>query len=144
MTAKSLPTGAMASQVSVGSIAQVRSRQYLIENVEPPSIPEGDTTVRLVCLEDDAQGEELEVFWEREIDAQVIGTGSWDVLARQGFDNPRYFSAYLHTLRWNCVTSTQADLFQAHIPTVGKSTDTRTTIKLKSMRFSNGKRGVFS
>lgn len=113
MTAKSLPTGAMASQVSVGNIAQVRSRQYLIENVEPPSIPEGDTTVRLVCLEDDAQGEELEVFWEREIDAQVIGTGSWDVLARQGFDNPRYFSAYLHTLRWNCVTSTQADLFQA-------------------------------
>ncbi len=99
--------------LQLGAIAQVRSRQYLIENVEPPSLPEGDTTVRLVCLEDDAQGEELEVFWEREIDAQVIKTGSWETLARQGFDHPRYFSAYLHTLRWNCVTSTQTNLFQA-------------------------------
>ncbi|MDB9311804.1 DISARM system SNF2-like helicase DrmD [Spirulina sp. CS-785/01] len=96
-----------------GTIAQVRSRQYLVENVSPPKSPAGDTTVRLVCLEDDAQGEELEVFWEREIDAQVIGTGSWDLLTRQGFDHPRYFSAYLHTLRWNCVTSTEAELFQA-------------------------------
>jgi SNF2 family DNA or RNA helicase len=113
MIGKSLQPGAMASPVSIGSIAQVRSRQYLIENVEPPSIPEGDTTVRLVCLEDDAQGEELEVFWEREIDAQLVGTGSWEILARQGFDNPRYFSAYLHTRRWNCVTATQPELFQA-------------------------------
>jgi len=96
-----------------GTIAQVRSRQYLIENVEPPSHEQGDTTVRLVCLEDDAQGEELEVFWEREIDAKLVGTGSWEILARQGFDNPRCFSAYLHTLRWNCVTATQPELFQA-------------------------------
>jgi len=100
MTTQSLQPDTMASPVSVGNIAQVRSRQYLIENVEAPSHKQGDTTVRLVCLEDDAQGEELEVFWEREIDAQVIGTGSWEVLARQVFDHPRYFSAYLHTLRW--------------------------------------------
>jgi len=38
----------------------------------------------LVCLEDDAQGEEIEVFWEREIDAQLVGTGSWNVLVPKG------------------------------------------------------------
>jgi len=30
-----------------------------------------------------------------------------------GFDEPKLFSAYLHTLRWNCVTATTAKLFQA-------------------------------
>ena len=30
-----------------------------------------------------------------------------------GFDRPRVFSAYLHALRWNCVTATDPTLFQA-------------------------------
>jgi ERCC4-related helicase len=99
--------------IPIGSIAQVRSRQYLIEQVEPPQSPGGDTQVRLVCVDDDAQGEELEVFWERELDARVLGKAAWDSFASKGFDNPRYFSAYLHTLRWNCVTSTKDNLFQS-------------------------------
>ncbi len=39
----------------------------------------GDTQIRLSCLEDDAQGDSLEVFWEREIDAKILepeGRGS--------------------------------------------------------------------
>lgn len=96
-----------------GQIVRVRSRQYLIEEVTPAAEATGDTLVRLACLEDDAQGEALEVFWEREIDAQVIETSSWEALAHKGFDDPRYFSAYLHALRWNCVTSTEPKLFQA-------------------------------
>ncbi len=55
----------------------------------------------------------MEVLWEREVDAQVIGVTAWDTVASRGFDAPRLFSAYLHTLRWNCVTSTNARLFQA-------------------------------
>ena len=31
----------------------------------------------------------------------------------RGFDPPRLFSAYLHTLRWNCVTATDPRLFQS-------------------------------
>ena len=31
----------------------------------------------------------------------------------KGFDTPRRFSAFLHTLRWNCVTATDPNLFQA-------------------------------
>jgi len=96
-----------------GQIIRVRSRQYLVEDVILPDSSDGDTRVRLACLEDDAQGEALEVFWEREIDAQILEASSWESVANRGFDNPRYFSAYLHALRWNCVTSTDPKLFQA-------------------------------
>ncbi|MHC5745797.1 MAG: DISARM system SNF2-like helicase DrmD [Nostoc sp.] len=92
---------------------RVRSRQYLVEEVVSKPTKEQDTKVSLSCLEDDALGEPLEVLWEREIDAKIVGATSWDSIANRGFDNPRLFSAYLHTLRWNCVTSTDAKLFQA-------------------------------
>lgn len=98
--------------VETGQIVRVRSRQYLIEDVIPAALA-GDTRVRLSCLEDDALGEALEVFWEREVDAQCLGKSSWESVANRGFDDPRYFSAYLQTLRWNCVTSTNPKLFQA-------------------------------
>ena len=105
----------MADILESGQIVRVRSRQYLVEEVTAPdpAHPKGDTAVRLACLDDDAQGQELQVFWEREIDAQVIGASTWDIVARRGFDEAKKFSAYLHTLRWNCVTSTDPKLFQA-------------------------------
>ena len=106
-------SGSEQTILSPGQIVHVRSRQFLVEEVIPAPVAIGDTRVRLACLEDDAQGEALEVFWEREIDAQVVETSSWEAVAHKGFDNPRYFSAYLHALRWNCVTSTEPRLFQA-------------------------------
>ncbi|MDX2271009.1 MAG: DISARM system SNF2-like helicase DrmD [Cyanobacteriota bacterium] len=95
----------------LGQIVRIRSRQYLVEEVIPS--PTGDTQVRLACLEDDAQGEPLNVFWQREIDAQILATSSWEQVTQRGFDQPRQFSAFLHALRWNCVTSTEPKLFQA-------------------------------
>ena len=103
----------MTEELMPGQLVRVRSRQYLIEEVALPQDAQGDTQVRLACVEDDAQGEPLEVFWEREIDAKLIGAATWDTVVSKGFDNPRYFSAYFHTLRWNCVTSTDPRLFQA-------------------------------
>jgi SNF2 family DNA or RNA helicase len=99
--------------VVTGQIVRVRSRQYLVEDIVPKPQAREDTLVRLSCLEDDALGESLEVLWEREVDAKVVGTTSWESIANRGFDNPHLFSAYLHTLRWNCVTSCDPKLFQA-------------------------------
>ena len=96
-----------------GDIVRVRSRQYLVEGVDLPPRGGDSTLVRLSCLEDDAQGEPLEVLWEREIDARLLRETDWDRIASRGFDAPRLFSAYLHTLRWNCVTATDPKLFQA-------------------------------
>ena len=98
---------------SPGQIVRVRSRQYLVEDVVPPPEVRHTTLVRLSCLDDDAQGEPLEVLWEREVDAKILAATKWDIIAKRGFDDPKQFSAYLHTLRWNCVTSTNPNLFQA-------------------------------
>jgi hypothetical protein len=68
-----------------GEIVRVRSRRYLVEAVEPAPRPEDQTLVRLSCLEDDAEGEELEVLWEKEVDAQRVSEADWSRLA-QGDD----------------------------------------------------------
>ena len=96
-----------------GEIVHVRQRQYLVEEVTPPTEAGDATLVRLSCLDDDAQGQELEVLWEAELDGEVLTGTGWDHLANRGFDPPRLFSAYLHTLRWNCVTATNPRLFQS-------------------------------
>jgi hypothetical protein len=97
-----------------GQVAKVRSRRYLVEEVEPANEPSWEQTlVTLSCLEDDAQGERLTVLWEREADAQILKEADWSHLAQKGFDPPHVFSAYLHALRWNLVTSTDPKLFQS-------------------------------
>ncbi|MBI5628844.1 MAG: DEAD/DEAH box helicase [Candidatus Rokubacteria bacterium] len=96
-----------------GDVVRVRSRRYLVEEVTPPPDPADQTLIRLSCLEDDAEGEELEVLWEKEVDAQRMSEADWSRLVQGQFDPPRWFAAYYRTLRWNSVTSTDPKLFQA-------------------------------
>jgi hypothetical protein len=95
-----------------GDIAVVRHRQYLVEDVRPGG-PGQQTAVKLVCLDDDAAGRELEVLWERELGARVLKPEDKGLGAIERLDPPRHFGAYLHALRWNSVTSTDGKLFQA-------------------------------
>ncbi|NBW62673.1 MAG: hypothetical protein EBR33_05685 [Synechococcaceae bacterium WB4_1_0192] len=95
-----------------GAVVHCRSHRWLVEEVEAAEHPEGDTVVRLACLDDDANGQRLEVFWQREVDALVLGETTWDTVGQRGFDDPQVFGSYLNTLRWNCVTSTDPGLFQ--------------------------------
>jgi len=96
-----------------GSLVRVRSRQYLVEDVASGPKPGEQTLVRLSCIDDDSQGTQIDVLWEKEVDRQIIEASSWKDLTKRGFDLPKQFSAYLHTLRWNLVTSTNPRLFQA-------------------------------
>jgi superfamily II DNA or RNA helicase len=80
--------------------------------VPAPSASES-ALVKLSCVDDDAQGQRLEVLWDRELDAEVLTGESWDAITQRGFDPPTLFSAYLNTLRWNCVTATDPRLFQS-------------------------------
>jgi superfamily II DNA or RNA helicase len=83
--------------------------------VEGVEVGEGAhaTIVRLVCIDDDAQGQPLDVVWELELDTEILDEGIWRSIGTKGFDSARYFAAYLHTLRWNCVTATDPKLFQS-------------------------------
>jgi hypothetical protein len=96
-----------------GQIVGVRQRRYVVDEVVAPQVGDDATLVRLSCVDDDAQGQPLEILWEKEVDPEILSTEAWRDLATRGFDPPRTFSAYLHTLRWNCVTATDPRLFQS-------------------------------
>jgi SNF2 family DNA or RNA helicase len=96
-----------------GQIARLRQRLYLVEQVVPPTRAADSTLVKLSCVDDDAQGQPLEVLWEKEIDPQVQTSEAWEAIAQRGFDQPNLFSAYLSTLKWNCITATDPKLFQS-------------------------------
>jgi superfamily II DNA or RNA helicase len=64
-------------------------------------------------VDDDNQGQPLEVLWEKELDPTILTGEAWEEVASRGFDDSRLFAAYLNTLKWNCVTSTDPKLFQS-------------------------------
>jgi superfamily II DNA or RNA helicase len=97
----------------IGELVQVRSRRWLVDEVIPALAPGQSPLVRLSCADDDAQGQSLDVYWDYELDRRILKEEAWRDLAAKGFDPPRRFAAFLHTLRWNCVTATDPNLFQA-------------------------------
>jgi hypothetical protein len=97
----------------LGQLVRVRQRRYLVEGVAAGDVPHEATLVTASCVDDDARGQTIRVLWEHEADAEILNGEAWKDLAKKGFDPASTFSAYLHTLRWNCVTATDPKLFQA-------------------------------
>ena len=60
-----------------GELVHVRSRKWLVEAVEEPG---GSPMVRLACADDDAQGQTLQVFWDYEMDRQILHDKGWSAL----------------------------------------------------------------
>jgi len=94
-----------------GDFVRVRTRRWLVEDER--SAGEGLTAFRLACVDDDAQGEAVDVLWDAELDGSVLKDEGWGSVARLGTDGPTVFSAYLRALRWNTATAADRDLFQA-------------------------------
>jgi hypothetical protein len=94
-----------------GDFVRVRTRRWLVEDER--SAGEGLTALRLACVDDDAQGEAVEVLWDAELDGSVLEDEGWASVAKLGTDDPSVFSAYLRALRWNTATAADRDLFQA-------------------------------
>ena len=59
------------------------------------------------------QGQALRVWWDYEIDRRILEEEGGGHLTERGFDDLRRFTAFLHTLRWHCVTATDSNLFQS-------------------------------
>lgn len=93
-------------------VVQVRHRQYLVEDVVPAQDGEA-TRVKLVCLDDDAAGRRCDVFWELELGARILEPEAHGLGEVRSVDEPRTFAAYLHALKWSCVSATDARLFQS-------------------------------
>ena len=59
----------LSTKPTKGCVVFCRSHNHLVEDVKEAAAA-GDTVVRLACLDDDANGQITEVFWEREVDAR--------------------------------------------------------------------------
>ena len=96
-----------------GELVQVRSRRWLVDEVIEPN---SRTDLRCPPLLRRRRRSGA-VAWRfsgtYELDRLILEEEGWADLAAQGFDQPRQFAAFLHTLRWNCVTATDPNLFQA-------------------------------
>ena len=64
---------------NVGQIVAVRQRLYLVEQSVPPVNPGDSPLVRLSCVDDDAQGQTLDVLWDIEPDARAHESDRWQV-----------------------------------------------------------------
>lgn len=103
----SVPVAALPTS---GQIVRLRTRHWLVEETSPSA---NGSWLRLSCVDDDAQGVQLEVIWEAELDGLVLDEEAWAKIGEKGFDDPRQFAAYFNTLRWHCITATDPKLFQA-------------------------------
>jgi len=100
----------------IGTAVYIRQRQYIVEEVKEPINPitkDPSHIVTLSCIDDDAQGQQITVLWEKELD-KIPNTGeNWTDLSSRNLDDPKLFSAYYHNLNWNSITSTDPELFHA-------------------------------
>ena len=66
------------SPPQAGNFVEVRGRRWLVEEVEAGQ----PSTASLSCIDDDAQGDELRVIWDVELDARLLDDDPWSYLAR--------------------------------------------------------------
>ncbi len=97
--------------IEQGDFVEVRGRQWLVEAINDA---QSDlTTVKLSCIADDAQGEQIEVLWDAEIGARVLEEDAWSRVGRGAPDSPEVLAAYVKAIRWRSATAADRDLLQA-------------------------------
>jgi superfamily II DNA or RNA helicase len=95
-----------------GQIVHARHRQWLVDDVQPGQAGESPL-IRLVCLDDDDPGRQLEILWNLELGARVSAPETQGIGSPSKLDAPAHFGAYLHALKWSAVSAADATLFQA-------------------------------
>ena len=97
----------------LGDTVIARHRQWLVTERSLPVAAGDATRVQLTCLDDDHRGQTLQLLWELELGARVIPTDLGTLGEITHLDEPRHYAAYLHALRWQMVTASERDFFQA-------------------------------
>jgi ERCC4-related helicase len=70
-------------------------------------------TLDLVCVEDDSQGETLQIALASEIGAQILDPNDWSHLYQTSFEGPERLGAYLRATEWRTASAADRKLFQA-------------------------------
>src|SRR5262245_58302639 len=111
---------AVACPPEQGQLVSVRSRQWIVNDVRPSTLP----TIALkpdfggpqplltpTSVEDDGLGEELQVIWEIEPGASVVEKVALPESA--GFDPPDKLDAFLDAVRWGAASTADVKNIQA-------------------------------
>ena len=102
---------ATGTTIEQGSFVELRGRPWLVEEIQ------GDLndlqTLNLSCIADDAQGERLEILWDAEIGAVLLGEDGWRYVGAGLPDRAEVLAAYLRAIRWRSATAADRDLLQA-------------------------------
>jgi len=103
-----------------GQLVSVRSRHWVVNDVQASALPHSPlkptSTLRqhlvtLTSIEDDALGEELQVFWELEPGTKVLEKVA--LPEASGFDNPDRLDAFLDAVRWGAASTADLKNIQA-------------------------------
>lgn len=95
-----------------GQLVEVRHRHFVVSDVRRSDLPESPLSgngkgrqhlVSLQSVEDDGEGEELQVIWELEPGARVYER--MKLPDPSGFDAPKRLDAFLDAVRWGAVSS---------------------------------------
>ena len=111
---------AMMSSPEQGQLVSVRSRNWIVNEVVPSTLPtsglqgisDPQTLVSLASVEDDGLGEEIQVVWELELGARLIEKVA--LPDPTGFDPPDQLNAFLDAVRWGA--SSLADVRNIQSP----------------------------
>jgi ERCC4-related helicase len=101
----------VAASIEPGSFVELRGRQWLVEELRGES--NDFQTLRLSCINDDAQGEQLEVLWDAEVGAIKLHHVGWKQVGLGMPDKAEVLAAHLRAIRWRSATAADRDLLQA-------------------------------
>src|SRR5437867_2607994 len=114
-------SGVAHSPPEQGQLVNVRSRQWIVNDVRPSTLPTialkptfngPQNLLTLASVEDDGLGEELQVIWEIEPAARIIEKVA--LPEPTGFDPPDKLDAFLDAVRWGAAST--ADLKNIQSP----------------------------
>jgi len=115
-----MTTTAVISPPEQGQLVSVRSRQWVVNDVRPSTLPGlalkptftgPQHLLTLSSVEDDGLGEELQVIWEIEPGARVIEKVA--LPEPTGFDSPDKLDAFLDAVRWGAASTADVKNIQA-------------------------------
>jgi len=111
----SLSNNTIKHPPEIGQLVVARGRRYVATAVKPSQDPRATYPQNLVTLssvEDDSLGEELQIVWELELDANSFERE--ELPQPTEFDDPNELQAFLDSVRWGVVSN--ADLRTFHAP----------------------------
>lgn len=94
-----------------GIFVRARGRTWLIESIDGKSRELAHQ--RVICVDDDAQGEMLELCLNAELSVELPSADPWSDLVEGGLNDSDVLSAHLNAVKWNSATATDRTLFQA-------------------------------